>query len=87
MSRVVETCGCGARFEGDSSWPSQADRFREAHAGCRDRATAAEAANAAEIIDTAIRETGQAIAEAILAGAEYSEAKEQARELVQELAG
>lgn len=79
--RITESCGCGARWDGPTAYRGEADSFREAHAACRQHH-----ADEAEVA-TAIRETGQAIAEAILASAEYTEASEHARGLVQELAG
>ncbi len=36
MSLIRETCGCGAEWEGGSTFVQEREKFRSAHAGCRD---------------------------------------------------
>lgn len=76
MSLCRESCCCGAEYEGNAPTP-----FRAAHETCREQHLAD-----AEIA-TAIREVGVTIAEAILAGAEYTEHADHARSLIGELGG
>lgn len=81
MSETVrETCACGAEWFGPRYERVDRETWREAHAVCR------KPRDDDELVKV-VREAGVAIAEAILAGAEYSEDKEHARSLVGELSG